>query len=324
MKIIITSSLVLIMLFGIACEGNKNGAPEAPQGYPAIILLKAAHVVGLVKLADTKPAVPADLNEFKDIAYKQICNHTLKMDIYQPKNLEKPRPVLIFIHGGGWRKGKKEDYLLYLISFAQKGYVTASISYRLLPDALYPAAVEDVKCAVRWIRSHADDYLIDPNKIAVIGGSAGGHLAMMVGYSSDVPGLDGECGAETISSRVQAVVNLYGPTDLTTAYARTHKTTTSFLGQPYDSIPQIYEQASPSAHITADDPPTLIFHGSIDELVPVSQSDSLQKRLERAGVINEYHRLKWWPHTMDLAASVNEYCQYYMNAFFEKYVPMAN
>ena len=188
MKIIITSSLVLIMLFGIACEGNKNGAPEAPQGYPAIILLKAAHVVGLVKLADTKPAVPADLNEFKDIAYKQICNHTLKMDIYQPKNLEKPRPVLIFIHGGGWRKGKKEDYLLYLISFAQKGYVTASISYRLLPDALYPAAVEDVKCAVRWIRSHADDYLIDPNKIAVIGGSAGGHLAMMVGYSSDVPG----------------------------------------------------------------------------------------------------------------------------------------
>jgi len=182
--------------------------------------------------------------------------------------------------------------------------------------------VEDVKCAVRWIRAHAAEYSIDPDHIAVIGGSAGGHLAMMAGYSSDVPQLNGTCSADSVSSRVQAVVNLYGPTDLTTEYARTHKTTLSFFGQPYDSIPERYAQASPAAHITPDDPPTLIFHGTIDELVPVSQSDSLQKYLDKAGVPNQYHRLTWWPHTMDLAKPVNDYCQYYMNAFFEKYVPI--
>jgi len=318
-KVIILGSL---LLSGFGCESTKEGPPQAPMGYPTIFLLKAAHFVGLVDLVDTNPPVPASLNAYKNIVYKIIGNDTLKLDIYQPKGLKKSRPVLIFIHGGGWRKGKKEDYLLYLIDFAKRGYITATISYRLIPQGRYPAAVEDAKCAVRWIRAHAADYLIDPDKMAVIGGSAGGHLALMIGYSSDVRELDGNCSADTVSSRVQAVVDLYGPVDLTTPYARTHKTTLSFLGKPYDAIPEIYAQASPATYITADDPPTLIFHGSIDELVPVSQSDSLQKYLERAGVSNEYHRLTWWPHTMDLAKAVNDYCQYYMNAFFEKYVPI--
>jgi acetyl esterase/lipase len=324
MNLIRVSALGLLLLTGFACEVNKEGPPEAPHGYPTITLLKVAHFIGLVDLVDTNPSVPSSLHAYKDLVYKTVGKDTLRLDIYQPKNLDGPRPVLIFIHGGGWRKGKKEDYLLYLISFAQKGYVTASISYRLLPDALYPAAVEDVKCAVRWIRSHARDYHIDPDKIAVIGGSAGGHLAMMIGYSSDVPALDGQCPADSVSSRVQAVVDLYGPVDLTTEYARTHKTTLSFFGQPYDVIPQLYKQGSPTTYISADDPPTLIFHGSIDELVPVSQSDSLKKRLDRVGVPNEYHRLTWWPHTMDLAKPVNDYCQYYMTAFFKKYVPIVN
>ena len=308
----------------VACGRNENGPPEAPMGYPTLGLIKGAYAVGLIKLVDTKPAVPASLNEFKDIEYKHIGNLSLKLDIYQPKNIDTPRPVLIFIHGGGWTKGKKEDYLVYLIDFANKGYITASVSYRLVPEAHYPAPVEDVKCAVRWIRAHAADYMIDPDKIAVIGGSAGGYLALMIGYLADVPELNGPCLEDTISSRIQAVVDLYGPVDLTTEYARTHKTVINFLDQPYDSIPQIYEQASPYTHITKDDPPTLIFHGTIDELVPVSQSDSLKKKLDRLGIANEYHRLKWWPHTMDLAKSVNDYCQYYMNAFFEKYVPIKN
>ncbi len=324
MKIFIPVFLTFIILFSFACENNSNGAPEAPIGYPFLWLFKLTYVTGILDLVDSEPPVPPEINEFKDIEYKQIGDHTLKLNIYQPKNIEKPRPVLIFIHGGGWRKGNKEDYLLYLIEFAKRGYITASISYRLTGEALYPAAVEDVKCAVRWIRSHANDYLIDPDKIAVIGGSAGGHLAMMIGYSSDVPELDGLCNTDSVSSHVQAVVNLYGPTDLTTEYARTHKTTINFFGQSYEAIPHIYKQGSPGSHITADDPPTLIFHGTIDELVPVSQSDSLEIWLKKAGVDCEYHRLKWWPHTMDLAKSVNDYCQYYMNAFFEKHLSIGN
>ena len=146
-------------------------------------------------------------------------------------------------------------------------------------------------------------------QIALIGGSAGGHLAMMAGYAD-----------EAADRKVQAVVNLYGPSDLTTEYARNRDECLNFIGESYQERPDLYKRASPRSYITRDDPPSLIFHGSIDGLVPVSQSDSLHQWLNRAGVPNEYHRLKGWPHTMDLSKKVNEYCQYYMDAFLKQYL----
>ena len=172
-----------------------------------------------------------------------------------------------------------------------------------------------MKCAVRWLKTNAGEYGIDPENIAVIGGSAGGHLAMMLGYSDD-DDFPGNCEWDSVSARVQAIVDFYGPYDLTTEYARTHSLVGNFLGASYSESPQIYERASPKNYITVDDPPTLIFQGTIDELVPVSQSDSLHIKLDNTGVPNEYHRLKGWPHTMDLASSVNKYCQFYMMRFF--------
>ncbi|HDL19613.1 MAG TPA: alpha/beta hydrolase [Bacteroidetes bacterium] len=284
--------------------------------------MKIAGAIGLVKLMDVKPEIPADIRACKDIVYKEIGERKLRLDIYQQKKLQKAAPVLIFIHGGGWKKGDKADYLVYLLDFAGRGYVTATISYRFSQEAKFPAAVEDVKCAVRWLRTHAAEYHIDTNKMAVIGGSAGGHLAMMIGYSADVKEFDKDCEVDSVSSRVQAVVNLYGPTDLTTEFAIKQKSLLEFIGQPYDSAAEIYRRASPLTYITSDDPPTLIFHGTIDDTVPVGQSDILKAALDKAGVANEYHRLKGWPHTMDLAVSVNNYCRYYMNAFFEKYIPI--
>ena len=229
-------------------------------------------------------------------------------------------PLLIFIHGGGWRSGKKEDYRVYTLAFAQKGYVTASISYRLSKAAKYPAAIEDVRCAVRWLRAHAAEYHVDPDKIALIGGSAGGHLSLLAGYADD-SAFAAPCDA-VISSRVQAIVDLYGPVDLTTEYARTHDLSTSFFGASYEQAPEKSALASPLHWLTPDDPPTLIFQGTIDDLVPVSQSDTLHAALDRAGVFNEYHRLKGWPHTMDLSKKVNDYCQYYMARFFERVFEM--
>lgn len=311
--------LMHLALSGCAQKDQKNDRPlKAPHGYLNETFLKVAYALGFLDLVETKPTVPEDIEVFKEIVYKQVDSLSLKLDVYKLKNLKTATPALIFIHGGGWSTGNKSDYLPYLIDYAKKGYVTVTVSYRLSKVAPFPAAVQDVKCAVQWIKTHAGEYMINPDKIAVIGGSAGGHLAMMLAYSDENEFTD-EC-PDSISCKVQAVVNIYGPTDLTTEYARNRSECLQFLKKTYQEAPDLYRAASPKAYISANDPPTLIFHGTIDSLVPVSQSDSLHKWLDQAGVPNEYHKLKGWPHTMDLSVKVNNYCQYYMDAFFIKYL----
>lgn len=293
---------------GCGQEDHAGQPPEPPRGYMNETFLKIAYGLGFIDLVETSPEVPENIKVEKDLVYKQVDSISLKLDVYKPKDLSKARPALVFIHGGGWSKGDKSDYLPYLIDYAEKGYVTVTVSYRLSKVAHFPAAVEDIHAAVQWIRDHSEDHLINPDKIALIGGSAGGHLALMQAYS------------DTSGHKVQAVVNIYGPTDLTTEYARNRGECLQFLGKRYSEAPELYRAASPRTHISSDDPPTLIFHGTIDSLVPVSQSDSLHKWLDQAGVPNEYHRLKGWPHTMDLSRKVNDYCQYYMDAFFRKHL----
>lgn len=311
-KKVILSSLLMLLLLLVACTQDQQQGDrplKAPRGFRSEGILKAAIAIRAVKLMDTEPAVPDEIEAKTDIVFKEVDSISLQLDIYRQKHLKEAAPVLIFIHGGGWSKGKRGDYLAYLLDYAQKGYVTVTVSYRLSGVANFPAAVEDVQNAVQWIREHASEYMINPEKIALIGGSAGGHLAMMAGYGDQMPG-----------GKVQALVNLYGPSDLTTEYARNRGECLKFLGKSYQEDPGLYAAASPRTCISGDDPPTLIFHGTIDSLVPVSQSDSLQKWLDRAGVSIEYHRLKGWPHAMDLSRKVNHYCQYYMDAFFKQYL----
>ena len=311
MNRLIFSLLILSLWIFCSCaqEHQDDGLPpKAPRGFRNETLIKAAFALGFLDLVETEPGVPESIGVKRDIIYKQLDSFALKLDVYKLKNLKTAAPVLIFIHGGGWSKGKKSDYLPYLIDYAKKGYVTVTVSYRLSVIAPFPAAVEDVNSAVEWIRMHSGEYMINPDKIALIGGSAGGHLAMMHAYS------------DASDYKVQAVVNIYGPTDLTTEHARYRGECLKFLGKSYDEAPDLYRAASPRTYISSDDPPTLIFHGTIDSLVPVSQSDSLQKWLDQAGVPNEYHRLKGWPHTMDLSQKVNDYCQYYIDEFLMKYL----
>ena len=311
-KKVLIASVFLVLMLLLACTQEPPPGEEAmktPRGYRSENLIKVAYALRLLKLIETEPAVPENIEVQKDIIYKQVDSTSLQLDIYKLKNLSEAAPVLIFIHGGGWSKGKRSDYLPYLLDYAQKGYVTVTVSYRLSGVAHFPAAVQDVQAAVQWVRENSAAHMINPEKIALIGGSAGGHLAMMVGYADEKPG-----------EKVQAVVNLYGPTDLSTEYARNRGECLNFLGESYQERPNLYQAASPRSYISSDDPPTLIFHGTIDSLVPVSQSDSLHQWLDRIGVPNEYHRLKGWPHTMDLSTKVNNYCQYYMDAFFKRYL----
>jgi acetyl esterase/lipase len=231
---------------------------------------------------------------------------------------------LIFIHGGGWKGGKKDDYRVYGIHYAQRGYVVASVGYRLSGEALYPAAVNDVKCAVRWMRASAEKIDVDPNRLGVVGGSAGGHLSMMIGYSSDVPELDGDGGHAGVSSRVQAVVDIYGPVDLTTDFVRENEMAKalckSFFGGLVDEQIDLYRQASPINHLTKDDPPTLILHGTIDDVVPIDQGDMLAAKLTELKIPYVYDRLPGWPHAMDASVPVNERARWFMDRFLDRYL----
>lgn len=316
-----TSKIILLTAMLFCLPGcNKSEAPRPPRGFPNITFLKIAYGLKLIKPVDTEPAVPESIQVYKNIEYKNINNISLQLDIYRKKELKEKAPLLLFIHGGGWRTGKRQDYLLYLLDFAKQGYVTATVSYRLVKEATFPAAVQDVKCAIKWLKLHSDEYMFDADKIVVIGGSAGGHLAMMAGYSSDVPELESECDSLNVDSRVQGVVDIYGPMDLTTEYAQDRYETKDFIGGTFEENAEKYHLASPLSHITADDPPTLIFHGTIDELVPISQSDRLNEILQAKGIPVEYHRLKGWPHSMDVEQRVNRYCQHYMLSFFKRIV----
>ena len=207
------------------------------------------------------------------------------------------------------------------MKLAEQGYVVATVSYRLSDVAPFPAAVQDVKCAVRWLRANAERLHVDPDRIAMAGGSAGGHLSMMAGYVTDNPELEGTGGHPEVSSRVQAVVNLYGPTDLTTDFARDNDVVVKFLGgESYADKPELYRLASPNTHVSADDPPTLILHGSIDTVVPIDQAELLVDKLKEAGVPYEYDRVEGWPHTMDLEANVNRHCLAKIEEFLDKHL----
>ena len=299
-------------------------APDAekpPPGYSSKAAVFAAIASGKLSLVDTKPSLPEGVKLEADIEYGTAGEKRLLLDLYSPAKLEKPVPGLIFIHGGAWRGGKRQDYRVYTTHFASLGYVVATVSYRLFPEAIFPAQIEDVKCAIRWMRSEAARIHVDPERIAVIGGSAGGHLALLAGYTSGKKDLEGKGCRDEVSTRVAAVVDFYGPADLTTPFAQASDVVKDFLGgKRFAEAPDVYRLASPISHLTKAAPPTLIVHGTIDDTVPIDQADSLAAKLKELGVPHEYARLEGWPHTMDLARPVNEYCKRRVGAFLEKHL----
>lgn len=301
--------------------------PEPPAGFAtsddAVDAIRSGKVAAVNLIQPLPPGIVIQ----RDIEYGNPGDRPLLLDLYSPKESTAAVPGIIFVHGGSWKHGKKEDYRIYAMHFAARGYVVASIQYRLSKEAPFPAAIHDVKAAIRYMRANADSIGVDPDRIGIAGGSAGGHLSMMAGYSADVGELDGHSGHAGVSSRVQCVVNLYGPTDMTTEYARKVSTTNSavsdFFEGTYEEQPESYAAGSPLNYVTADDPPTLILHGTADTLVPINQADILAEKLAGFGVPYVYDRLPGWPHSMDVARPVHERCRWYMERFFDRYLKQA-
>ncbi len=316
-------TFAIAALLAVATNSTAE-IPPAPPGYGSESEIKLAFLAGKLEIIDMDLPAPDTVSVEKGVQYGQGGKTPLLLDLYSPKDRSQPAPAVIFIHGGAWKSGNREVYHYYCAKFAERGYVAATVSYRLSAVAPFPAAVEDVKCAVRWLRANAERLGVDPDRIAAAGGSAGGHLSMMLGYAADAPELEGAGGHSEVSSRVQAIVNLYGPTDLTTDFAKSSDAVRQFLGgKTFAEDRKLYELASPVTHVTEGDAPTLILHGSIDTVVPIDQAEILAAKLKQAQVPFEYDRVEGWPHTMDLSADVNRHCLAMMFAFFDKHLAPA-
>jgi acetyl esterase/lipase len=257
-----------------------------------------------------RPAVPKGVRAILDVAYVPgPKSHPLqKLDLYVPNDpvepFRGPRPVIVYVHGGAWRGGDKRNCpALFLTA---KGYAVASVNYRLSDDATFPAQIEDCKAAVRWLRRNARSFQLDPDRVGAWGESAGGHLVALLGTAGDVKEWDAQGKAnadadakrntdEPVSSRVQCVVDWYGPSDLAKMNAQAPPFATmdhdspdspesKLVGGPVQKNKDKAAKASPITYVTADDPPFLIMHGDKDPLVPIAQSQSLADALKAAGV----------------------------------------
>jgi acetyl esterase/lipase len=224
----------------------------------------------------------------KEVEYAKAGDVSLKLDIAYPKQSpEKPLPLVVFIHGGGWRAGDKSVGYPHLLPFVASGqYVCASINYRLSDVAIWPAQIHDCKAAIRFLKANAGKYHLDPAKVGVWGSSAGGHLVSLLGTSGDVTELEGELGPLDQSSRVTCVVDFCGPSDFTRirGAADAARPVTQLLGGTIDEKPAEAKAASPVTYASKDDPPFLIMHGTADPLVPLQQAEEMYEVLKQAGV----------------------------------------
>jgi acetyl esterase/lipase len=243
------------------------------------------------------PALPPGTKLVPNIEYASVAGKSLLMDLYLPEKIDKPVPVILYVHGGGWTGGDKHEGFI-LAPMAGHGYAIASINYRFSNEAIYPAQINDCKAAVRWLRAHANFYSLDPSHVGAAGASAGGHLVALLGTTGDVKELEGDEGNLDQSSRVQAVCDFFGPTDFCKITEEFKKSGVQsaidadapdspgsrLIGAPIQEAKDKAARANPIAFVSKDSAPTLIMHGDKDNLVPLAQSEIFRDALQQAGV----------------------------------------
>ncbi len=252
----------------------------------AMLLLAVALVSGYAGQTYAAPSGQVEAgNVSRDVTYCTADGVSLRMDIYMPPASKGPAPVVLYAHGGSWIHGDKWEVGLAGPELASRGYVAASVNYRLAPEYKWPAQIEDVKCAVRYLRAHASTYNLDPNRIGAWGSSAGGHLVALLGLTTQAAGFEGHGGYPEQSSRVQAVVDMFGPTDLTVFNPDdlAKGVGQAVFGVASGQASDVLVRASPVTYVSKSAPPFLILQGDKDTLVPPSQSQELYDKLKAAG-----------------------------------------
>jgi acetyl esterase/lipase len=271
--------------------------------------------------AQKDPPVPDTVTFEKGIEYTNPDNQHLQLDMARPKTGDGPFPCVLCIHGGGFRAGNRQSYDGLIVRLAEKGYVAVTVSYRLAPKYPFPAAIHDTKAAVRWLRANAKTYHIDPDRIGVTGGSAGGHLAQFLAVTSDVKEFEGDGGNPKESSAVKCVVNVYGPSDFTKSYGKSvdaAEVLPLFLGGNLEKARALHIKASPLYWVTPNAAPTLCIHGTEDKYVAVEQAEWIVDKLKAANVEAELLKLEGAGH--GFKGKDAETAEKAMIAFFDKHL----
>lgn len=237
----------------------------------------------------------ADIEIRPNLVYQQAAGQELKLDLYLPYDRQRPRPLVIWVHGGGWVGGTREVANLRLLPWLQMGWAAANVSYRVARQSPAPAAVEDVRCALRWLLARADELKIDRERIVITGGSAGAHLALMAGMLPSPNRFDRACPTEGAARwrsgeeppvKVAAIVNQMGITDLQPLLSPDaggrHYAIEWFGALPEAERQALARELSPLHQVRADTPPILSFHGDADDVVPFSQASRLHAALAAA------------------------------------------
>jgi acetyl esterase/lipase len=251
------------------------------------VLACACLVGGAVSSGDVaRAAEKAEVEVKNDIVYATVAGEELKLDLAAPKGLDHVAPAIVMIHGGGWMQGRRQDMIGFAKQAAARGYVSPTISYRFAPKHRFPAQIEDVKCAVRYLRANAAQLKIDPKRIGAMGVSAGAHLSMMLGTLDSADGMEGDGGNPQQSSKVQAVVSYVGPVNLARAsYTDTQtQILEAFLGGKPLEKQDDCRKASPITYVSKGDAPMLLFFGTKDPLISVDQALEISDALTGAEV----------------------------------------
>lgn len=283
------------------------------------------HYAGILFLAfgatALLPVSAAEIVFEQGIEYSNPDGQHLQLNLARPKESSGKLPAVLCIHGGGFRAGKRERWDKLCQQLAERGYVAATVTYRLAPKYQFPAAVHDVKAAVRWLRANADKYGIDPERIGVVGDSAGGHLVQFLGVTGDVPQFDGDGGNAGKSSRVTCVVNYYGPSDFTKSYGKSvdaAEVLPLWLGGDDTKEHRRHILASPLYWVTPNAAPTLLIHGTEDKYVNYEQAVWMRDKLQAATVEVELLTLDKAGH--GFKGEDAERAEKAMLAFFDKHL----
>ncbi|HEY2572589.1 MAG TPA: alpha/beta hydrolase [Verrucomicrobiaceae bacterium] len=274
--------------------------------------MRLFHFLAFFLIATTGSAaelkIPDDVVFKRGIEFANPDEQHLQVNLARPKNSAGALPAVVCIHGGGFRAGTRESYDKLCVTLAQHGYVAMTVTYRLAPKYPFPAAVQDCKAAVRWLRANAEKYHADPNRVGVTGGSAGGHLAQFLGVTAGIKAFEGEGNLDQ-SSAVNCVVNYYGPSDFTKSYGASvdaAEVLPLFLGGDLNAKRREHIVASPLYWVTPFAAPTLLVHGTKDDHVAYEQAVWMRDKMKASAVEVELLTLENAGHGFKVAADAEK------------------